>query len=91
MTGIFQDLRHSVRQLGESPGFTAIAVLTPALGIGATTVILSIANWVLVRPLPYDDPQQLVKIWGQLAHEESTKITIPQPTSLKRKSKKERI
>jgi putative ABC transport system permease protein len=58
-----RDLRHALRMLARTPGFTAVAVLTLALGIGASTAIFSMLNVIVLQPLPYQDPDRLVVLW----------------------------
>ena len=66
MGSLFREIRFSLRQLRKSPGFALTAVLTLALGIGATSAIFSIVEGVLLRPLPFPDPGRLVTLGDNL-------------------------
>lgn len=65
MHSILQDLQQTWRGLRKRPGFTATVLITLALGIGANTAIFSVVETVLLRPLPYPEPERLAQIWTQ--------------------------
>ena len=71
---ILHDLRYGLRTMAGKPAFTIVAILTLALGIGATTAIFSVVDTVLLKPLPYRDADQLVTVWETYPHWQGQEI-----------------
>ena len=77
MSGLFQNFRFGLRLLRKSPGFTAVALITLMLGIGASTAIFSVVYEVLLRPLPYEDPDRIIRLWEVNAQGHRVNFTDP--------------
>ncbi|HZR25755.1 MAG TPA: ABC transporter permease [Vicinamibacterales bacterium] len=79
MSSVVRDLRHALRRVAAAPGFAAIAMLTLALGIGANVAIFTVVNAVLIRPLPFPDPDRLVRISADARATGGRNIGISEP------------
>ncbi len=89
LTLLLKDLRYAFRTFGQRPGFTAVVVLTLALSIGSTVAIFSVANAVLLRPLPYGNPESLVLIWNRMttANRPNAPVSGPDFVDMRKETK----
>src|SRR5437879_7861490 len=77
MESLLRDLKFGLRMMTRSPGFTLVAIITIALGIGANTAIFSVVNTVLLRPLPYEHPDRLMVIWEKQEQVDKESPSLP--------------
>ena len=79
MDSLFRDVRYAARALWKSPGFAMVATLTIALGIGANTAIFSVVRTVLLQPLPYEESEELIILWGEMQNRGVTHFPFSPP------------
>src|ERR1051326_1418660 len=82
MQTFLQDLKYALRMLRKNPAFTTVAILTLAVGIGANSAIFSVVNSVLLRPLPYRQPRQLVRVYSEFPTMQLKKFWLSPPELL---------
>jgi predicted permease len=87
MVDVFSDVRVAARTLARSPFFSALAVITLAVGIGATTALFSLVDAVVLRPLPFKEPHRVVEIWGRDNQRTGMRVPGPILTALRERSK----
>ena len=76
MSSLWADLRFAFRMMAKTPGYTAVLVVTLALGIGASTTIFSVVHSVLLRPLPYKDPDRLVRVYTEFPTQNLSQVAV---------------
>src|SRR5262249_3406186 len=86
-----QDLRYALRTMRRNAGFTTVAVVTLALGIGANTVVFSLVHAVLLRPLPYRDPGRLVAVWNRWNGTPAASLSDPEYLDYSERSRTMRL
>src|SRR4051812_21480417 len=87
METFLHDLRYGARTLARNPGFACVAVLTLALGVGANAAIFSVVNAVLLRPLPWSQPDQAVMIWSRWTAFDKTWVSVGEVNDYRRESR----